>query len=65
MYPQMDGKTVKLKVFDDHDITLKRVYEDKYDLDINLEQDIKSNFTRPKISLSKMKLSNKKEENIE
>lgn len=65
MYPQMDGKTVKLKVFDDHDITLKRVYDDKYDLDINLEQDIKSNFTRPKISLSKLKLSNKKEENIE
>lgn len=65
MYPQMDGKTVKLKVFDDHDITLKRVYDDKYDLDINLEQDIKSNFTKPKISLSKMKLSNKKEENVE
>lgn len=65
MYPQMDGKTVKLKVFDDHDITLKRVYDDKYDLDINLEQDIKSNFSKPKISLSKLKLSDKKEENIE
>ena len=65
MYPQMDGKTIKLKVFDDHDVTLKRVYDDKYDLDINLEQDIKSNFSRPKISLSTLKLSDKKEENIE
>ena len=63
MYPQMDGKTVKLKVFDDHDITLKRVYDDKYDLDINLEQDIKSNFTRPKISLSKLKLDLEHKEN--
>lgn len=63
MYPQTDKKNIKLKIFDDHDITLKRVYDDKEDLDINLEKDIKTNFSGPKIKISQMKLDLKNKKN--
>ena len=63
MYPNIAKQTVKLKIYDDHDVVLKRVYDDKYDLDLNLDNDIKTNFKGPKIKLSNLKLDLKHKEN--
>ena len=67
-YPNVSTQTCKLKIWNmqNGENKLKRVYDDYYDLKINLQQDINTNFSAPKISIgSNMKLSPNKKDNVE
>lgn len=64
LYPGQKG--IKIKVWDDKEALLKRVYDDPQDLALNYERDIETAFKYPKaINISNKKLSSNKKENKE
>lgn len=66
-YPDVSTQTCKLKIWNiqNGENKLKRVYNDYFDLKINLQQDINTNFSARKIEISNKKLSPNKKDNIE